>query len=94
MCKPSCQETTGSHLEKYLMPPIDSLPMAAIDEKRVQEFIAALTRTEYAVSKGKKRRLSPKPIRNIVGVLKLPDMSQWSQISSSFHFCICCALKL
>jgi hypothetical protein len=61
----------GSHLEKYLMPQFGSLPMATIDENRVQEFIADLTRTEYAVSKDKKRRLSPKSIRNIVGVLKL-----------------------
>jgi integrase len=75
MYKPSCQETMGSHLEKYLMPQFGSLSMAAVDERRVQEFIAGLTRTEYAVSaKGRKkalRKLSPKSIRNIVGVLKL-----------------------
>jgi integrase len=73
MYKPSCQETMGSHLEKYLMPQFGSLTMAAIDERRVQEFIADLTRTEYAVSrsKGKRKKLSPKSIRNIVGVLKL-----------------------
>jgi integrase len=73
MYKPSCQETMGSHLEKYLMPKFGSLPMAAIDERRVQEFIADLTRTEYTVSqsKGKRKKLSPKSIRNIVGVLKL-----------------------
>jgi integrase len=71
MCKPSCQETMGSHLEKYLMPQFGSLPMAAVDERRVQEFVAALSRTDYAVGKGRKRRLSPKSIRNIVGVLKL-----------------------
>lgn len=40
----------------YLMPEFGSLPMAAIDEKRVQEFIAYLTRAEYAVSKGKGKR--------------------------------------
>jgi integrase len=71
MFKPSCQETMGSHLEKYLMPKFDALPMSAVDEKRVQEFIAELTRTEYTVSKGRKKRLSPKSIRNIVAVLKL-----------------------
>lgn len=71
MFKPSCQETMGSHIEKYLMPRFGSLTMAAIDEKRVQEFIAELTRTEYAVSKGKRKKLSPKSIRNIVAVLKL-----------------------
>lgn len=71
MFKPSCQETMGSHLEKYLMPRFGSLPMAAVDERRVQEFIAHLTRTEYVVSKNKRKKLSPKSIRNIVGVLKL-----------------------
>ena len=71
MFKPSCQETMGSHLEKYLMPEFGSLPMAAVDEKRVQEFIAALTRTDYVRSNRTRHRLSPKSIRNIVGVLKL-----------------------
>lgn len=71
MFKLSCQQTMGSHLEKYLMPKFGSLSMLAIDERRVQEFIVDLTRTEYAVSKGRRRKLSPKSIRNIVGVLKL-----------------------
>jgi hypothetical protein len=35
MFKPSCQETMGSHLGKYLMPQFGSLPMAGIDERRV-----------------------------------------------------------
>jgi integrase len=68
--KPSCQETMGSHLEKYLLPRFGSLPIAAIDERRVQEFIADLTRMEYTWPNGVKKRLSPKSIRNIVGVLK------------------------
>lgn len=71
MCKPSVQETMGSHLEKYLLPAFGSLPMAAIDERRVQEFIVALTRTEHVWPNGVKRPLSPKTIANIVGVLKL-----------------------
>jgi integrase len=71
MCKPSCQETMGSHLDKYLIPRFGSLPMGAIDGRRVQEFIADLSRTEYVWPSGVSRRLSPKTIRNIVGVLKL-----------------------
>ena len=71
MFKPSCQEVMGSHLEKYLMPRFGSLTFAAVGERRVQEFIADLTRTEYVRSNGARRRLSPKSIRNIVGVLKL-----------------------
>lgn len=69
--KPATQEAMGSHLQKYLMPRFGSLPMSAVDERRVQEFITDLTRTEYALPKGRKRRLSPKSIENIIGVLKL-----------------------
>ena len=68
--KPSSQETMGSHLEKYLLPRFGSLALAAIDERRVQEFIADLTRIEYTWPNGVKKRLSSKSIRNIVGVLK------------------------
>jgi len=68
--KPSSQETMGSHLEKYLLPRFGSLPVAAIDERRVQEFVADLTRIEYTWPNGLKKRLSSKSIRNIVGVLK------------------------
>jgi len=59
--KPSCQETMGSHIDKYLVPRFSELSIDAVDERRVQEFIADLNRTE----------LAPKSIRNIVGVLKL-----------------------
>lgn len=61
LLKPSCQETMGSHLDKYLLPHFGKIPVDAIDERRVQEFIAYLTRTQ----------LSPKSVRNIIGVLKL-----------------------
>lgn len=71
MYKPSCQETMGSHLDKYIMPRFESLQMSATDGRRVQEFVADLTRTEYVQSNGVRRKLSPKSIRNIVGVLKL-----------------------
>jgi integrase len=69
--KPSCQQTMGSHLEKYLMPRLGSLPMAGVDERRVQELIADLARMDYVVGNGRRRKLSPKSVRNIVGVLKL-----------------------
>ena len=68
--KPSCQETMGSHLDKYLLPRFGSLSIAAIDERRVQEFIAGLTRVEYVWPNGVSKKLSPKSIRNIIGVLK------------------------
>jgi integrase len=70
LCKPSCQETMGSHLDKYILPRFGSLPIAAIDERRVQEFITDLSRTEHVWPNGRRSRLSPKTIRNIVGVLK------------------------
>ena len=69
--KPSVQETMGSHLDKYLIPRFGSLPVAAIDERRVQEFIADLSRMEYKWPNGVSKRLSPKTVANIVGVLKL-----------------------
>jgi integrase len=69
--KPSSQETMGSHLDKYLLPRFASLPIAAIDERRVQEFIADLTRMKHTWPNGVRKPLSPKSIRNIVGVLKL-----------------------
>ena len=69
--KPSCQQTMGSHLEKYLMPRLGSVPMAGVDERRVQELIADLARMDYVAGNGRKRNLSPKSVRNIVGVLKL-----------------------
>jgi len=68
--KPSCRETMGSHLQKYLLPRFGSMPSAAIDERRAQEFIADLTRMEYTWPNGVSKKLSPKSIRNIVGVLK------------------------
>ena len=61
----------GSHLDKYLIPRFGSLPVAAIDERRVQEFIADMTRMEYTWPNGVSKRLGLKSIRNIVGVLKL-----------------------
>ncbi|MGC2270525.1 MAG: tyrosine-type recombinase/integrase [Candidatus Sulfotelmatobacter sp.] len=69
--KPSCQETMGGHLDKYLLPRFGSLPSAAIDERRVQEFIAELVRTDYVKPNGIRKKLSPKSICNIIGVLKL-----------------------
>lgn len=61
LLKPSCRETMGSHIDKYLLPRFGDLPIDAVDERKAQEFIADLNRTE----------LSPKSIRNIIGVLKL-----------------------
>ncbi len=69
--KPSCQETMGGHTDKYLLPRFGKLSLDSIDERQVQEFIAQLNRTEYRQGKGKRKKLSPKSIRNIIGVLKL-----------------------
>jgi hypothetical protein len=46
--KPSCQETMGSHIDKYLLPRFSDVSIDAVDERRVQEFIADLNRTELA----------------------------------------------
>jgi integrase len=60
--EPSCQETMGQHVDKYLLPRFGNMPATAIDERQVQEFVAALNRDG---------RLKPKSIRNVVGVRKL-----------------------
>jgi integrase len=60
--KPSCQETMGQHVDKYLLPRFGDGAVATIDERQVQEFIADLNRHT---------KLKPKSIRNVVGVLKL-----------------------
>ena len=58
----------GSHIDKYLLPRFGELSIDAVDERRVQEFIANLNRTE----------LAPKSIRNIIGVLKFNlGKSRW-----------------
>lgn len=58
----------GSHIDKYLLPKFGELSIDAVDERRVQEFIAGLNHTEPA----------PKSIRNIIGVLKqILGKSRW-----------------
>ncbi len=71
--KPSVQETMGSHLEKYLIPRLGDVPLEQLTERRVQELVAELSRAEYIVPNGRRtrKRLSPKSVRNIVGVLRL-----------------------
>ena len=63
----------GSHLDKYLIPRLGDVLLEQLTERRVQEFVADLSRAEYVVPNKKKTRkkLSPKSVRNIVGVLKL-----------------------
>lgn len=73
MYKPSVQETMGSHLDKYLIPFLGDIPLEQVTERRVQALVAELSRTEYVVPNKRKtrKRLSPKSVRNIIGVLKL-----------------------
>jgi integrase len=68
--KASSQETMGSHIDKYLLPRFGKMPVSAVDERRVQEFIADLIPMEHVWPSGKSRRISAKTIHNIVGVLK------------------------
>lgn len=71
--KPSCQENMGDQIDRYLLPHFGALSMTAITEDRVQEFIAILARTLYTRNckdgEQVKRLLSPKSVRNIVGLL-------------------------
>jgi integrase len=68
--KPSCKETMGSHLDKYLIPRLGAVPVAAIDDRLAQELITHLSGVEYKWPNGVTRKLSSKTIRNLVGVLK------------------------
>ncbi len=61
----------GSHDDKYLLPRFGRLPFDAVDEGQVQEFVVALCRTEFVSPNGMRKKLSPKSVRNIIGVLKL-----------------------
>ena len=71
--KPSSQENMGDQIDRYLLPRFGALTMTAITEERVQEFIAILSKTHYTrIHKGGKvvkKLLSPKSVRNIVGLL-------------------------
>jgi Phage integrase, N-terminal SAM-like domain len=72
-----------SQLEKHILPRFGDLPLDAIDEMAVQEFVADLKRATFEMRrpKGKSRehngsvvktyKLSRKTILNIVGVVKL-----------------------
>ena len=63
----------GDQIDRYLLPRFGALTMTAITEERVQEFVAILTKTQYIrIHKGGKvvkKLLSPKSVRNIVGLL-------------------------
>lgn len=71
--KPSTQENMGNQIDRYLLPRFGALTMSAITEERAQEFIADLSKTKYTrICKGgkeMKKLLSPKSVRNIVGLL-------------------------
>jgi len=71
--KPSTQEVMASHVDKYLLPRFGAIASDAVDERQAQEFIAELSRTEYESPSrnGETKKLSPKSVRNIIGVLKL-----------------------
>jgi integrase len=81
--KPGPVRTMESQLTKHILPRFGSLPLDAVDETAVQEFVADLKRTtfERRNPKGKERKLvgnvvrtyklSRKTILNIVGVVKL-----------------------
>jgi hypothetical protein len=58
--KPSSQETMGSHIDKYLLPRFGKLSMAAIDERRVQEFIDDLIPMEHVWPNGRAGESAPK----------------------------------
>jgi integrase len=74
--KPSSVLSMENHLTKHILPRFGRLPLDAIDETVVQEFVADLKRTAFERRKKngqllKRYKLSRKTILNVVGVLKL-----------------------
>ncbi len=74
--KPGPVRTMESQLTKHILPRFGSLPLDAVDETAVQEFVADLKRTTFQMRKPngqviKTYRLSRKTILNIVGLVKL-----------------------
>src|ERR1700726_1483563 len=74
--KPSSVLSMENYLTKHILPRFGHLPLDAVDETAVQEFVADLKRTTFERRKKngqllKKYKLSRKTILNIVGALKL-----------------------
>jgi integrase len=81
--KPGPVSTMESQLAKHILPRLGDLPLTAVDETVVQEFVAELKRTTFEMRRpaGKTRKLtgdivktyglSRKTVLNIVGVVKL-----------------------
>ncbi len=69
--KPSTQEAMGSHLDKYLLPCFGTLTMSTVTEERVQELVASMMQMTHKWPNGVTRKISPKTIRNVIGVLQL-----------------------
>lgn len=69
--KPSVQETWGSYVNKYFVPYFGNLPLDAVDERKVQEFISVLNKTHYTKPNGKKETLKAVTIHTMVKVLKM-----------------------
>lgn len=68
--KPSVQEMWGGYVDRYFVPHFGKLPLDAIDERRVQEFISVLNKTYYNKSNGKKKNLEAVTIHTMIKVLK------------------------
>jgi integrase len=74
--KPGPIRTMESQLAKHILPRFGSMPLDAVDETAVQEFVADLKRATFEMRKPngdpiKTYKLSRKTILNIVGLVKL-----------------------
>ena len=74
--KPGPIRTMESQLEKHILPRFGDLPLSAVDETVVQEFVAELTRATFERKRPngsviKTYKLSRMTILNIVGLVKL-----------------------
>jgi integrase len=74
--KPSSVLSMENQLTKHILPRFGSVPLDAVDETAVQEFVADLKRATFQMRKPngdpiKTYKLSRKTILNIVGMVKL-----------------------
>jgi len=60
----------ASYVDKYFIPHLGKLPLDAIDERKVQEFISVLNKTYYTKSNGIKKNLEAVTIHTMIKVLK------------------------
>lgn len=70
--KPSTQQAAQNHLNAHILPFFGELALVDITEQKVQEFVRELANKTYRRNVNSPvKHLSPKSIRNVLGILRL-----------------------